>query len=131
MKKSLMVSQIIFVALSLLTAHRVPAAPSLREGVLAPNLTVDTWLKGRSVPTFQRGRIYVVEFWATWCGPCIGAIPHLNEIARRSEVTVIGMNVEAAWAEPGGTPRDELLRTVNEFLDSNDPPIHYPVAFDP
>src|SRR5688572_30738317 len=28
-----------------------------------------------------RGKVVVLEFWATWCAPCVGAIPHLNELS--------------------------------------------------
>ena len=67
-----------------------------RVGDVAPVLRVCEWIQGEPVSRFERGRVYVIEFWATWCGPCIFAMPHLSEVQRQymeKNVTVIAMNV--------------------------------------
>jgi thiol-disulfide isomerase/thioredoxin len=69
-----------------------PAA-SLKVGDPAPALTVTRWLQGDAVTKFQPGKVYVVEFWATWCTACIRSMPHLAELQARYKdrgVTVIG-----------------------------------------
>jgi thiol-disulfide isomerase/thioredoxin len=67
--------------------------PSLKEGDLAPALTVSKWLQGDAVTKFEPGKVYVVEFWATRCGACIRSMPHLAELQARYKdqgVTIIG-----------------------------------------
>lgn len=55
----------------------------LSPGSAAPALDVE-WLQGESIdPRRPDGRIVVVEEWATWCGPCMGAMPHLDAVQRR------------------------------------------------
>jgi thiol-disulfide isomerase/thioredoxin len=60
-----------------------PAA-SLTGRDPAPPLKVSKWLKGEEVKRFEPGKVYVVEFWATWCGPCIAFMPHLAELQAES-----------------------------------------------
>jgi thiol-disulfide isomerase/thioredoxin len=40
------------------------------------------WVKGGPVK-LQKGNIYVVEFWATWCPPCRVSIPHLTKLQKK------------------------------------------------
>ena len=58
-------------------------AGDLKLGDPAPMLKVSKFVKGSAVQRFQPGKLYVVEFWATWCGPCRVSIPHLTEMAKK------------------------------------------------
>lgn len=102
-------------------------AAELRVGSDSPPLKIEKWLKGQPINEFQPGQIYIIEFWATWCLPCIKSIPHLNEIARRyaDSVTVIGV---AAY-EQRDTP-EENLKSVANFLKKDSPSIDYRIGFD-
>ncbi len=62
-------------------------------GQPAPKLDMADWINGEVTPEAMRGKIVVLDFWATWCGPCIAAIPHNNEMAKKyadKGVLVIG-----------------------------------------
>lgn len=66
----------------------------LKLGDPAPKLDVGEWVKGEPVTELQAGTIYVVEFWATWCIPCVKAIPHLTELQKANpDVVFLGVNI--------------------------------------
>lgn len=70
------------------------AAQSLNMGDKAPKIAVKEFVKGEPVKDFEKGKTYVVEFWATWCGPCITSIPHLTEMQKEhKDVSFIGVSV--------------------------------------
>jgi thiol-disulfide isomerase/thioredoxin len=60
---------------------------SLAEGLVgksAPEMTIREWLTENPPSKSElAGRVYVLEFWATWCSPCVKSIPHLIEFSKK------------------------------------------------
>ncbi|MHC4993907.1 MAG: TlpA family protein disulfide reductase, partial [Planctomycetota bacterium] len=68
------------------------AALNAVVGKPMPELNLTDWLDGKKPET--EGKITVLDIWATWCGPCISAIPHTNELAAKyadDGVVVVGV----------------------------------------
>jgi thiol-disulfide isomerase/thioredoxin len=96
-------------------------SPKLEIGQPAPPLSVGTWVKGEPIKEFRRDRVYVVEFWATWCRPCIAAMPHLSAVQQRyrDRVTVIGVSVG-----------ERQPASIAPFVEKNSANMNYAVATD-
>jgi len=96
---------------------------ALGVGDPAPALKVSKWVKGEAVAKLATNQTYVVEFWATWCGPCRASIPHLTELAHQfTNVTFIGVDV---W-EQGPDKEANVTKFLKQMGDKMD----YHVAMD-
>ena len=99
------------------------SAATLSVGDPAPEMKVSQWIKGAPVESLDPAQTYVVEFWATWCGPCRSTIPHLTELARKfTNATFIGVSV---W-ERGENPGEKVAKFVETMGDQ----MGYAVALD-
>jgi thiol-disulfide isomerase/thioredoxin len=66
---------------------------TLRIGDAAPRLEVARYIKGAPVTAFDPAKVYVVEFWGTWCGPCVRLIPHLSLLQKENpQANFIGVS---------------------------------------
>jgi thiol-disulfide isomerase/thioredoxin len=91
-----MQGRMLLIAGALLSVFLVQQARAgeLKLGDPAPTLRVSKFVKGTPVTKFMPGKLYVVEFWATWYGPCRASIPHLTEMAKKyKDVQFVGVSV--------------------------------------
>lgn len=98
-------------------------ADKLGVGDKAPNLEGVTWIQGHEMNEFESGHVYVLDFWATWCGPCIRSIPDINALHNEykdQNVHVIGV---AIW------PRDGMVPT-EQFVEARGSDMAYAIAAD-
>ena len=86
--------------------------PELWIGSTAPALKLAHFPRGEAITSFEPGQTYVVEMWATWCGPCIAAFPHVASLQEKygDKLSVIGVNI---WEQAKG---DERVELVNKFV---------------
>ncbi len=105
------------------------AEVTLKVGDKAPALTVDKWVKGKDVKGFEKGKVYIVEFWATWCKPCRDSIPHLTQTQHDyKDITVIG--IAASESKPKDGDADKRLEGLEKFVKEQGDKMDYRVAYD-
>jgi thiol-disulfide isomerase/thioredoxin len=97
-----------FIALTMFELTCMASEPANLVGRDMPRLTIENWLSKEMLNARDlRGRIYVFEFWATWCPSCVKIMPHLNDLAqkyRRDEVFFVTFS------------RDRTAKQAQNFL---------------
>lgn len=112
-------------ALLLLLLSATLSAAGLKVGDPAPATRPETMLQGEAVKDFKKGEVYVFECWASWCGPCIAAIPHLNELHKqmgKKGVVITGVNVWESERDAASAQR------AKDFLQAQGDKMSYRVA---
>jgi thiol-disulfide isomerase/thioredoxin len=112
-------------ALLLLLLSATLSAAGLKVGDPAPATRPETMLQGEAVKDFKKGEVYVFECWASWCGPCIAAIPHLNELHKqmgKKGVVITGVNVWESERDAASAQR------AKDFLQAQGSKMSYRVA---
>jgi thiol-disulfide isomerase/thioredoxin len=93
----------------------------LDEGTKLTDYPKVEWLKGEPVTHFDKTKIYIVELWATWCVPCIAAMPHLNDLNKKfkdKNVVFIAQDI-----------KEDSKEKVEAFVKQKGDNMSYAVAF--
>jgi len=96
--------------------------PLLAAGVTAPDFEAQAWGGGSLHLADYRGKVVILDFWATWCGPCQKSMPHIEKIyqaTKDKDIVVLGVCV---WDEKAA-----YEKWVPEKKDT----YHFKFAYDP
>ncbi len=101
------------------TPAETPRKEMIKLGALAPDFTTQD-LAGKDVKLSDyRGQVVILDFWATWCGPCIAAFPHTQAVA--AQYKDLGVVVLGSATSDGREAFERWVKTNQEKY----PDIHF------
>lgn len=102
-----------------------PAPPEPRTGTaignLAPDFTAENYHGGEVTLSDHRGKVILLDFWASWCGPCMHEMPTLVEVKTRypaDKFTIIGVSLDM----------EKTLPRMKKVIADNS--LDYPIPYD-
>nr|WP_042291580.1 TlpA disulfide reductase family protein [Nonlabens ulvanivorans] len=98
----------------LLSVVQVYGQENLNLGEKAPGINITEWIANVPENKDLGNKFKVLEFWTTWCGPCLGAVPHMNELAKEfgDEILFLSITNESPEKVNRTLKRMEFLSTV-------------------
>ncbi|MCG3122288.1 MAG: hypothetical protein GIKADHBN_00669 [Phycisphaerales bacterium] len=99
-----------------LTPEERAEPASLVTGDPAPPVVAAEWLRGPPVTAYEPGTVYVIDFWSSWCGPCLASLPLLDDLVGRHQGRVVALAVTRI--EEDNSPSD-IRRTARELFPAD------------
>jgi thiol-disulfide isomerase/thioredoxin len=118
-EKGLIVNKIFGILLVFTLTAFAGNAPEI--GQAAPQFQATTFDGKKIQLTEFQGKVVLIDFWASWCGPCRQEMPFLNELHqryRKSPFEIIAVNI------------DDKIGNAKSFIDRLPDPIHFTVVED-
>ena len=96
------------------------------QGEVAPEITISKWIEQAPLKISDlRGRVVLLDFWATWCGPCLAAFPHLKEWHEKYKdrgLTILGITKYYGHGDRKEMTPAEELGFIERFKKQYDLP---------
>jgi thiol-disulfide isomerase/thioredoxin len=121
------------VALLAGAAGGAPPGPHLAHGTPAPDFDVERLVGGRLRLSALRGRVVLLDFWATWCPPCRAELPWLMKLARRYEargLAFVAMNQDEDGQRLLAARFASELSGIERFITLGGPAVGAPFRVD-
>jgi peroxiredoxin len=105
-----------------LTPKRPESKPLLKEGTQAPDFVAEKWGGGNLKLSDYRGQVVILDFWATWCGPCQKSMPHVEQVYKAVKDQGVAVLAVCVWDDK---------KPYEAWIPANKDKYTFQFAFDP